>query len=694
MPAHAPTLSVRSSVVPLDLSLIRRPAWRIRTRLARLRSGRLDETTHLHHDIDRIRLHPLLPGVVRDTLVAHLHGVARAHHLTDPHHDAILGHVLRPRAPGWQLTGVVALLVSAGRPHEAERLLAQLPTPLKQPAARRAWSAERVLRTGVWGQGARSRVVVHPRLAHTVPTTVPIIRSLVSRPWRLGVETPHKLHELVDRLPQRNHWRGAVWAGLLTAGPHLRDLDHALAAMPHPTARDHLAALAVQAAIHRHRPTLAADLLHTIEREATRADTAGRVADLLHARGDLDQLDPWLSRLACGPHDHHIALATVMHLSRTVEVTRLALDRSAWTALHDASRALDHTRDRWSLFSRPGAAQRLGMLVALSGGRSTGVRRHMHAAVVRQTLSARVTDPSVGAAMRIARMADGDSVVSDALLSTWLTRPSTQAGPPVEPLARASLQGAVPAGFLTAWEGVLQRASTRRDPREWLDDFRVRKGRWPTPWELSRVARAPVPRRTPATALQVPTLTDPLSIALTALGWPACHATDIRKGRPWTRLIDDARSRSIAPDTVLDRVEGRWPKQVPRNLDAAGWTRLSTAWTDPTTLVFRERGPGRWTPSRAIWTVRIALLGGTTTPVALVDPIGTSRRPEEVLRHIARTCAHLGFVALATPPELVAHAGSVVQKSVRIRQLSVPSTRRSLDGWGWIDLHQGPHQMH
>ena len=648
----------------LTRALIRRPAWRVWSALGSLRHDPTSPPVadpHLDQDIHRIRLHPAVPEVVDRTLHVHLKRRIRAPHLGDDLQDDLLLHALRPRSPGWQLTGVVAVLLAAGDVAAAQALVDALPEPQTGAAARRRTAVHRMLHTGMWGQGHAARSVVHPRLLHTVRPTVDHLRSMARRSWRFGTRPSIDLWASARLLPPRTSWHGYVWAGLDAAGPHLRDADRSLRAMPHPAARDRLRMVLAEAAIALDRPEDARTLVAEILSARVRTDAIAHVCDQLHIRGALNDLETWLPALARDRDASTRALATVLQMQRCVETTQTGLDSHARVVFRHAVRQLPRRPGPWTLLARPTPDERHTLLVALGGGPAPALARHASASVVRAAMLSRL-HADTQAAERIAIAADGSTAVSDPLIAGWLrTRgPAINASEQgLSPVVRASLQGVVGRGFMTAWRLLRQRCSPSFSPEAWLHSFRMSRARWPTAWELPRPGRA---RRfaAPTPQLTASPPSAPVHQVLAALPWSSKWAHSLHQGRSWHRITATAHVKAIDSESALEWVEGRWAHRLPDGLSHADRLVVHRALRDPLQLVWRQRPRIRSAPATALWIVELGLAVGSPLAVArLRPPVGapTHDTIPRVIEVIANACRRLGFAFLAVPATLPGAAG-------------------------------------
>ncbi len=718
MPAHSSLPNPQFLAEPLTTDLIHRPAWRLQVLLHRLRSAPFDEENNhrieIHEESRRLRFHPNLPEVAATTLVDHLAWVADAPHLTDAHHDAVLLQALRPRAPGWQLTGVVAVLLAAGRRHAAEALIQALPRAVRQAAARRIWASGRVVQTGLWGQGRRQTVVMHARLVGTHRATVDHIRALVRRPYRYGTSSPVDLAPLVQALPERNRWRGQVWAGLLAAGPHFREADRALASMPHTRARDQLRGLLAQAASRDGRDDLARQWVHEIEGIELRSHTAARIADECYARGELAEVDRWLPAMTESSDPSLAGLATMLVLTRSFEVTGAVADRSTLAALRAAWQVLSPEPDPWCLAPRPSPLQRQILTTALAGGSPVGLRRHIAAPAVRRTLRFRLLARPEEATTRIAQWSDGHSAISDGLIADWLVhRPLRVEVPgPVgleDELARLSLTQQLDPGFQLAWRIARRDAPDLTILKRWLHQYRHQHHRWPRAWEVGqqaerwREARAPrtTHKRKPLHLVPV----DPLRTTLTMLGWPVALADPIRKGRSWCHVLRQTTVHALDTELVAEWAEGRWPRGLPDNLPPDQARDVRSGWFDPFTLVLKTRPRGRWWgPARGVLLLSIGRLPGTLSPVGLLSaPMGEWKDETllRALRAVQQTGSALGLPTLGGPPVCLRPIGGQSRPGMGAKRLedgrSSPSWSFSTDprpDWLWLDLPRRGSNTH
>lgn len=602
------------------VALIAGPAWRLAVWLARLRragTGAREDVAAkgVLAEAGALRLHPAVPPVVGQALADHLARcpalVARGALPRD--HDALLIEALRPRGPGWQVGGVVALLLAAGDRAAARALAAALPRT-GGAASRRASAARALAETGVFGQGAAARVVLAPGMLPTGGRVSPAVlahhhrRALCARAPGAGPALGAALAAaLAAGLAPRHAGRAAVWAA---AGAPAEAREAALAALPHARARDQARALCAQRALLHGDPDAAEAFLDQICAPELQSDAAALVADLAVQQGACGALARWWPRL----DDRRCPLAALF-----AQTAQGGLDPEDAARIGRIAREAPALDRWWALVPPLSPAAHLAALVQLPGRRAPLLRRLLHAPGLRQALARRLPADREGALVGIAQTADGEARIADPLLAAWLGAapgpgplPAAVSGSaalsvsraaPVPPadlaVALHSLARRTHHGFVHAWGALCGRLAARPGapaPGAWLVATHGRLGRWPSAWELG----AAFPRAGVDKAGRRRAERARLSTLLRLLGLPERHRAALHRGLPWCRLIDRP-----ARQPVGQRLQLHWL----RTGGAAGLFALPPARRGPAigALVDPLQAPIAVEPRRD-WTPPVALV--------------------------------------------------------------------------------------
>jgi len=712
------------------ITLIRTPAWRLHALLPRLASRQADVVAQYQSAVRHLRLHHHTAPVVADTLRSHLRWRLDVAGTALDDHDQLVSQVCRPRSPGWQTTGVAALLMAAGRRSAAEAYVAALPA-VRCGEARRRTATRRVVETGVWGSGhARTTVAHSDLLRSTSAPRLHHVAELARRNWHSGCQSDPALDDLVLRLPQRHQWRGRVWQALLAAGPHLHLAERALSAMPHAAARDQLAGLLAEAAVLRGMRRRASNLLDRVRSSGVRASTAVRLCDLGSPRRCVE-VDAWLGIVAEGPHARHADTALLLQLEWAAHAGRLRFGPSTLAQASAAARRL-RARDatpEMCLQASPSSEARLAAVCA-AGWRTTRSLRRLLGVADTGALKhvARRLPSGPGATMvAVAQVSEGDRHISEPLLAEWCRQsPPTRArvGSPwdhsgeadvVVDFAEHVLRRQASYGTATAWRGLceLAAAAGRVDlPSMWLAEHRARTEEWPGVLDIQRVVRARFKQgRGSGRPIEV-SPSDPVDAVAMACGLPVERTGALRRGRPWTSLVNQPHVLSLGSGWRVrwaDSRRDRWrvlPFRGPRR-----WA-IWREWADPLVqvLVLSCR-PGRYAPIDAVCLLAFGLASPGRQPVVLAAPPSPGV-PRDVTRallvHIDSMARRLGAVGTGTTTAtarglgwepmdgmVVRRAGRVVASQPAAVGLPGPgvAVRMGKGGAGWLWSWRHPVQV-